>query len=79
MMSLKWEKLIRRQGDVFFVAVLVLCVLLALAAIGSGLERGDLLLASGGARKVDITKIRKQISDGELSARKALFYRRITE
>ncbi len=79
MMSLKWEKLIRRQGDVFFVALLLLCVLLALGAVGSGLERSDLLLASGGARRVDITKIRKQISDGELSARKALFYRKITE
>lgn len=79
MKLLKFERLAARSSDVLFVALILLCGVLALGAIGSGLERRDILLGSGGARKVDVVKIRKQISDGELSDRKALFYRKLIE
>ncbi len=79
MKLLNLERLAARRSDILFVALILLCGLLALGGIGSGLERRDILLGSGGARKVDIVKIRKQISDGELSDRKALFYRKLVE
>ncbi len=74
----QWRQIQERPFDLLFIAVLALSLLLAIGALGGGLERRDALL-QGDARKVDVVKIRKQISDGDLSAHKALFYRKVPE
>jgi hypothetical protein len=71
------KQVLERPVDLIFVALLALCLLMAGAGIGAGIEKREALLTSGGARKVDLVKIKKQISDGSLSPRKGLFYRKM--
>ncbi|MBI5570976.1 MAG: hypothetical protein HY914_13615 [Desulfomonile tiedjei] len=71
------KQVLERPVDLIFVALLALCLLMAVAGIGAGIEKREALLTPGGARKVDLVKIKKQISDGALSPRKGLFYRKI--
>ena len=68
-----------RPVDMLFIAILVLSCLLAIGGVGAGLERREALSLTGGPRKVDVVKIRKQISDGDLSSHKALFYKKVPE
>jgi hypothetical protein len=74
-----WRQIRERPFDLLFVAGIVLSLLIAIGALSGGLERRDALLTQGAARKVDVAKIRKQISDGDLSAHKALFYKKLAE
>jgi hypothetical protein len=74
-----WRQVQGRPIDLFFVGAIVLSLLLAIGALSGGLERRDALLTQGAARKIDEAKIRKQISEGELSAHKAMFYKKVPE
>ncbi len=74
-----WRQIQERPFDLLFIAAIVLSLLLAIGALSGGLERRDALLLQGAARRVDVVKIRKQISDGDLSAHKALFYKKVPE
>lgn len=67
----------QQPGDMFFLAALALCVLLAVAAVGAGFERKTALQQIGGARKIDLQAVRIQIQDGNLSSHKALFFKRV--
>jgi len=53
--------------------------LIAVAAIHSEMDKREVLLHPGGARKIDLATVRKQISDGELSSKKALFFKKVPE
>ena len=74
-----WRQIRERPFDLLFIAAIVLSLLIGIGALSGGLERRDALLTPGAARKVDVAKIRKQISDGDLSAHKAMFYRKVPE
>jgi hypothetical protein len=66
-----------RSEDLIFVGLLALCLVLGAGAIHSGLETRELLLTAGGARKVDLKTVRKQISEGDLSSQKAVFFKKL--
>jgi hypothetical protein len=77
-MSLSIRERFRQDPrDLELVAVLLFCLVLAVSSIYSSLSKREVALTEGGPRQVDLTTIRKQISDGDLSAKKALFYRRV--
>lgn len=65
-----------RPADVALVLVLLCSLLLATAAVMSGFDRREALVHREGGRKVDVERIRKQISEGSLSPRKALFFKK---
>jgi len=72
----RWQQ---NPRDLFFVGILALCLLIAVAAIHSEMDKREVLLHPGGARKIDLATVRKQISDGELSSKKALFFKKVPE
>jgi hypothetical protein len=74
-----WRQIQERPFDLLFVAAIVLSLLVAFGALSGGLERRDALLTQGAARKIDEARIHKQISEGELSAHKAMFYKKVPE
>ncbi len=76
-MSKLRELINHRPGDLLLVCIIVASLILAVAAINSELDRREAMFTVGGARKVDAAKIRRQISDGELSPAKALFYKKV--
>ncbi len=65
-------------GDRAFLGLLLCCVLMAAAGIWWNIEKQAAIAQPGGARKVDLKQVRKQISDGELSPKKALFYKKVS-
>jgi hypothetical protein len=65
-----------KAADVAFVVMLICSLLFATAAVMSGFERREALVHREGGRKVDAERIRKQISEGSLSPRKALFFKK---
>ncbi len=67
----------KRPTDLLFLAILALSLLLAIGALTGGMERRDALLLNASARKIDVNEIRKQISEGNLSGHKAMFYRKV--
>lgn len=69
-------KLGLKASDLPFIGAIVLSVVIALAAINSEFEKRAASLHPAGGRKIDIEAVRRQISDGELSSKKALFYRK---
>ena len=71
------QRILFNLGNVAFVGLLVVCVLISVAAVFSGLEKREASLVAGGARIVDAAKIRKQMLDGHLSPQKALYYRQV--
>ncbi|MCA1961531.1 MAG: hypothetical protein LDL33_12130 [Desulfomonile sp.] len=71
------DRLLQTPGDLSFIAVLAVCVLLAVTAVNSGFARKTALQQIGGARKIDLQTVRSQIHDGNLSSKKALFYKRV--
>jgi|WetSurMetagenome_2_1015567.scaffolds.fasta_scaffold1862481_1 hypothetical protein len=71
------ERFQKYPKDVFFVGLILLCLLLVLGGVLSDVEKRE-LLAHGGARKIDLVIVKKQISDGTLSSHKALFYKRLS-
>jgi len=76
-----WDlrRILERPTDLLFIALFAFSLLLAIGGLSGGLERRDALLLQGTARKVDVEKIRKQISESDLSAHKAMFFKKITE
>ncbi|MBM4325714.1 MAG: hypothetical protein FJ118_01005 [Deltaproteobacteria bacterium] len=66
-----------RTEDLIFVGLLALCVVLGAGAVRSGLETREMPITAGGARKVDLKTVRKQISEGELSSQKAVFFKKL--
>lgn len=62
--------------DLIFVGLIMAALVFATGGIKSGFERRYSVAGHGGSRKVDLAKVKKQISEGELSSRKALFYRK---
>ncbi len=68
-----------RFPDIVFLGLLIFCLLLAVGGIRSSLEKGESLLASGRGRKIDVVKVKKQMTDGTLSTRKALFFKKRAE
>jgi hypothetical protein len=74
-----WRQIRERPIDLLFVGAIVLSLLLAIGALSGGLERRDSLLTQSAARKIDEVKVRKQISEGDLSAHKAMFYKKLAE
>lgn len=73
------RELSRYFPDILFVALLIFCLILAVGGIRSSLDKRESLLAGSGGRKVDVDKVRKQITAGTLSPRKARFYKKIAE
>jgi hypothetical protein len=71
--------MMRHYGDVAFIATIVLCLVLAAGAIFSSIETRYAAFAGLGGRKIDLAKVRKQISEGTLSGKKALFFRKVGE
>jgi len=71
------ERIRRNADDLLFIGIIVLCLVLSIGGIVSELERREALLKQVGGRKIDISEVRKQISDGTLSPRKALFYKKV--
>lgn len=65
-------------ADLLFVGIVLASLLLAVGGVFSGMERREALTSYGGARKVDIESVRRQISSGSLSPAKAQFYRKLT-
>jgi len=63
--------------DLAFIALLAFCLILALGGMNAALEKRRALILHSGGRQVDISLIRKQISDGDLSSKKALFYKKL--
>jgi hypothetical protein len=72
-----FDRLKDRSRDLLFVGAISLCLALGVGAIDSSLEKQEALLIQAGARKVDLEKIRKQIGEGRLSPKEALFYKKI--
>lgn len=70
------DKICCRARDLLFIGLVLTCVGLGVGAIVSGFEKREAALTYGGARKVDAARIRKQILDGSLSPRKALYFKR---
>jgi hypothetical protein len=64
--------------DLFFFGLIATCLLLALGSVATDLEKRELLQHAGGARKIDLTSVKKQISEGTLSPHKALFFKRLS-
>jgi hypothetical protein len=75
-MTLHKDELMKRPQDLVFVALLILCLIVGIASVGSQIDKRRVSLAPGGARKVELNKIRRQITEGHLSPKKALFYKR---
>lgn len=71
------QRICKKGADLGFLALLVASLALAVGGVSAERQRREVLLQQGGARKVDVAKIRQQISDGNLSPRKALFFRRM--
>ena len=74
---LDWRQIRERPFDLLFIAAIVLSLLIAVGALSGGLDRREALLTQGAARKIDEAKIRKQISEGDLSAHKAMFHKKV--
>ena len=70
------ESLTKRPQDLVFVGLLLLCLIVGIAAVGSQIDKRRVSMAPGGSRKVELNKIRRQITEGHLSPKKALFYKR---
>ena len=71
------DRLRENPRDVVFIGLLAVCLLLAKGGINAELEKKEVLLQQGGARKIDLSVVRKQISEGHLSPKKALFQKKV--
>lgn len=71
------EKLRNNPRDLVFAALICLCMVLGAGAVKMGLEQRAASMAAVGGRKVDLPSVRKQISEGVLSERKALYFRKV--
>jgi hypothetical protein len=71
------ERVRHSFNNLLFVGIVLASLILAVGGIFSGMEKRAALMSSGGARKVDIDNVRKQISTGSLSPAKARFYRKL--
>jgi len=73
------RQIFKRPENLFLVVLMALCLLLAAGGIESAFEKREALFKQGGARKVDLVKVRKQMSDGFLSGKKAMFYKKVRD
>ncbi len=64
-------------SDLLLIGMILVSLFLAVGGIRAGMEKRAALLSQGGARKVDIDRVRKQISAGTLSPAKAQFYKKL--
>ncbi|MEW6352539.1 MAG: hypothetical protein AB1646_26125 [Thermodesulfobacteriota bacterium] len=71
------SRLNQTPGDLTFVGLLLCCVLMAVGGIRWNIEKQTSATQAGGARRIDLPQIRKQISEGELSSKKAMFFRKV--
>lgn len=71
------DEYLQKQRNLVFVILVAGCIVLAVGGILSSLEQRSVRALVGGARKVNAATIKKQILDGKLSPRKALYYRKI--
>jgi hypothetical protein len=70
------HRIIEKPADMLFIGILVLSLMLAAGSVISKLTTREEALNTGGARKIDLPLVRGQISDGNLSDRKALYFRK---
>ena len=71
------DRLRENPRDLVFIGLMGLCLLLAIGGINAELEKKEALLQGGGARKINLPLVRKQISEGHLSPKKALFQKKV--
>jgi hypothetical protein len=72
------QRLQKYRKDWIFIGLILFCILLALGGVLSDIEKRELLVQAGGARKIDLVVVKKQMSEGSLSPHKALFFRRLS-
>lgn len=77
MNSHRVHEILQKPENLLLVALMTFCLVLSAGGIESGLEKREALFKHGGARKVDLVKVRKQMSEGTLSGKNAMFYRRV--
>jgi len=70
------DRIQRQPRDLLLVGLILFCVMLAVGGVHSVLVNRASDAGQGGARPVDAAIIKKQILEGSLSPRKALFYRK---
>ncbi len=71
------EDYLRANGaDLIFVGLIAIALFFASGGIKTGFEKRYSGAGQGGARQVDLEKVKKQISEGDLSSQKALFYKK---
>lgn len=62
--------------DLLLIGMILASLFVAVGGIRAGMEKRVALLSQAGALKVDIDRVRKQISAGTLSPAKAQFYKK---
>jgi hypothetical protein len=62
--------------ELALIAITVFCVLCMIAAIGQEHRERQAARTGYGARAVDLAEVKRQIESGDLSKKKALFYRK---
>jgi len=65
------------ERDLLLVGLMLVCLVLGIGAVFSSFEKREATVMIGGARKVDLAKIKRQIIDGNLSSQKAMFYKKV--
>ncbi len=71
------ERMMKNVYDLAFVGIMCLCLVLAVGAVKVTLKERQVSVSGGGGREVDLPLVRKQMSEGALSERKALYFRKI--
>ena len=75
-MTIRTESLMKRPQDLVFVCLLLVSLIVGIVAISIQIDQRRVSLAPAGARKVELRKIQRQITEGHLSPKKALFYKK---
>lgn len=65
-----------KRTDLVFVGILLVSAVVGALAVRSEIVDRRAPFAIGGPRKIDIEEVRRQMSDGTLSEKKALFIRK---
>ncbi len=68
-----------KRTDPVFIAILLVSAVVGVFAVRSEIIERRAPAAIGGPRKIDIEEVRRQMSDGTLSEKKALFFRNVTK
>jgi hypothetical protein len=70
------HRILEKPVDILFVGIVALSIVLAVGAVISEFHSREAALLTGGARRIDLPLVRKQISGGNLSDRKALYFKK---